>query len=373
MTNNVFIPRRETFASLQAGRALAALLVVLYHNSLYIFALEKYWGVDPSYGLFDFGHSGVEFFFVLSGFIIFYIHEKDLGLPSQFSSFIRKRFIRIYPIYWLMLAAIVPIYFMVPSFGFEYHRQLGTILSSIVLVYTSENLWSEIAVAWTLYHEILFYFLFSLAILSKRFGLALLTVWLSASLLSFFIPAPRFLFEYLFSHLHLLFGMGMIACLMAKYRTIAAPATLAVLGALIFIAAGLEEDYVNQLSENSRDLFYGFGSMLAVIGGVELERQDRLRVPAWLQLMGNASYAIYLTHFTLLSLLAKIFMRLGAKENLPILLSYILLPALAVSLGIVIHILVERPLLRKLQRYRKDKMAANIVYPYVGKISDATV
>src|SRR5436190_1288571 len=118
----------HTMATLQAGRALAALLVVLYHNGLYIFALDKYWGADPSRGLFNFGHAGVEFFFVLSGFIIFYIHGKDLGVPSRFFSFIRKRFIRIYPIYWLVLAAIIPVYFLVPSFGFDYHRRIDTII-----------------------------------------------------------------------------------------------------------------------------------------------------------------------------------------------------------------------------------------------------
>ena len=74
----------------------------------------KYLEFDPSRRLFDFGHAGVEFFFVLSGFIILHIHWKDLGHPSRFSSFAGKRFLRIYPMYWLVLAAIIPVYFFSP-------------------------------------------------------------------------------------------------------------------------------------------------------------------------------------------------------------------------------------------------------------------
>ncbi len=364
-------PSHEFFGSLQAGRALAALLVILYHNGLYIFALDKYWGYDPAGRLFNFGHAGVEFFFVLSGFIILHIHWKDLNQPSRFFSFARKRFIRIYPMYWLVLAAVIPVYFLVPSFGHPYHREAATILSSVALVYVDKNMWSEIAVAWTLYHEILFYFMFSLAILNKRFGLLALAAWLLASIFSLFAAPPPFLADYLASPLHLLFAMGMIACWLLRRHTIKAPAAFAIAGTALFIAAGLEEDYAGWLSENGRDIFYGLGSAVALLGWVEMERQGRLRVPAWLQLMGNASYAIYLTHFTALSLLAKLFTHFGAEQNLPPLLSYILLPVLVVLFGTATHLLIERPILRKLRGRRKPAAPPEPAYSYVGETSDA--
>jgi exopolysaccharide production protein ExoZ len=351
---------------------MAALLVILYHNGLYIFALDKYWGYDPAQRFFNFSHAGVEFFFVLSGFIILHIHWKDLGQPFRFFSFVKKRFIRIYPIYWLVLAVITPVYFLVPSFGFAYHRSLSTILSSIVLIYTSENLWSEIAVAWTLYHEILFYFIFSMAILNKRFGFVMLALWMSASAFSLLIESSRYVSEYLTSPLHLLFGMGMFACWIIRRRVIKTPAMLAISGIVLFFATGIEEDYYEWLPQHGRDLLYGLGSAMTLIGCVELERQGRLRIPTWLQLMGNASYAIYLTHFTMLSLLAKLFIHFGAREHLPILLCYILLPLLVVLFGIAVHVLIERPLLRKLQHDRKTMAAQQIAYPYIGATSVIT-
>lgn len=62
--------QKRTFVALQAGRGFAALIVLLFHNAL-IFASDKYWNNEFYNGIFGFGHSGVEFFFVLSGFIIY--------------------------------------------------------------------------------------------------------------------------------------------------------------------------------------------------------------------------------------------------------------------------------------------------------------
>ncbi len=65
---------RRRWSSVQAGRGIAAVLVVLAHTSASVFDQRKYWPANPVGPLFDFGHAGVEFFFVLSGFIILYAH-----------------------------------------------------------------------------------------------------------------------------------------------------------------------------------------------------------------------------------------------------------------------------------------------------------
>jgi exopolysaccharide production protein ExoZ len=354
-------PDTGKLACLQAGRAVAALLVMLYHNSLYIFILDKYWGYDPSQGLFKFTHAGVEFFFVLSGFIILSVHWKDIGHPERCRGFLRKRFIRIYPMYWLLLALIIPLYFLVPSFGFPYHRELGTILSSILLVYKDGNMYSELAVAWTLYHEILFYAVFALAIWNRRMGLVVMALWLLASLLSVPVESPVFPLSYLASPLHALFGMGMAACWILQRRAIPLPRIVALAGFMLFLSTALADDG-DLLPENVLDLSYGLGSMLMVLGLVELERQGRLYVPRLLQLMGDASYAIYLTHFTVLSLCAKMFIRFGAREMLPDFVSFVLLLVPAILFGIALHLLVERPLLRRLSQTSWRQTASSMIH-----------
>src|SRR4051794_15071476 len=108
--------------SLQACRAMAAILVVLYHTSHGIFRLDKYFGHKPFGHVFDFGFAGVDFFFVLSGFIMMHVHGRDIGQPRAFASYLWKRFSRIYPAYWIVFAAILPVYFLVPSFGLGHER-----------------------------------------------------------------------------------------------------------------------------------------------------------------------------------------------------------------------------------------------------------
>lgn len=346
--------RQPLLTTLQAGRAIAATLVAFYHASLYIFPLNKYWGHDPARHFFDFGHSGVEFFFVLSGFIIFHIHREDTGKPSRFFRYVLKRFFRIYPIYWIVLAAVIPVYFVAPSFGQPFHREAGTILSSILLVHVNGNSNTMLTEAWTLYHEILFYCLFSLVILHRKLGMVVIALWVVASGSTLWIAPPDYVTGFLFSPLHLLFGMGLASCWMIHRGRIPAPSIMCLTGTALFIAAGMEEDYVFWLDNMTRNLIYGFSSTMIVLGVVELERQGHLRVPRPLLLIGNASYVVYLMNFTVLSLMAKIFVFCGARTALPPLVSYMLLVVLSVVLGILFHVLVERRVQRFLKWRRQN-------------------
>ena len=56
--------------------------------------------------------SGVDIFFVLSGFIIYFIHAKDIGRPQRIYNFAKKRLSRVYPAYWVVLLGVLPIYLL---------------------------------------------------------------------------------------------------------------------------------------------------------------------------------------------------------------------------------------------------------------------
>jgi exopolysaccharide production protein ExoZ len=72
------------YKSLQYGRAIAALLVVLHHLSG-IFASEKYFKYQFFEQFFYYaGELGVVFFFSLSGFIIARSHGGELFRPRFF-------------------------------------------------------------------------------------------------------------------------------------------------------------------------------------------------------------------------------------------------------------------------------------------------
>lgn len=340
-------PKRAMLPSIQAGRGVAALLVVLVHNSVSIFALPKYWDLKPFGPIFDFGHAGVNFFFVLSGFIILHVHQDDLGRPGNVASYVGKRLRRIYPFYWLVLAAILPAFFLWQTFGKGYERDLGVIASSFLLVHFSSTN-TVLPAAWTLYHEMLFYAVFALMILTRRLGLAVFCVWMACCAYRLLSGGTAFPVEFYASPLNLLFAMGMACAWTIRKTRIRLPVFLAVAGAAFFTACGLEEVFVDALNQEWRDLLYGLGSASAILGLVELDRSGLVRVPGWFKLTGDASYAIYLVHFPLLSLLAKAFAVSGARERLPAGVSYVLMACLVVFAGIAAHLFIERPMLRAL-------------------------
>lgn len=73
--------------ALEGWRGFAALLVVLYHFS------------KGSAGFYQ-GYLAVDFFFILSGFVLSYTYEKDIRSGDlNFKSFIIRRFARLYPMY----------------------------------------------------------------------------------------------------------------------------------------------------------------------------------------------------------------------------------------------------------------------------------
>ena len=101
---SITVPNEKTkMVSLEAARALAAIVVVLLHaaNLMNVPHFSGKVGMD---GIFDFGYVGVDFFFVLSGFIITYVHFGDIGKPLTIARYLWRRFSRIYPIYWFVLS-----------------------------------------------------------------------------------------------------------------------------------------------------------------------------------------------------------------------------------------------------------------------------
>src|SRR5689334_4430297 len=96
----------RTINSLQAGRALAALAVVVHHSAL---AAHDFGG--GSFDLLSYGWLGVDFFFVLSGFIIFH---STVGRNKTLADYSIARFRRIYLPYWPVGVGIALLYTFLP-------------------------------------------------------------------------------------------------------------------------------------------------------------------------------------------------------------------------------------------------------------------
>src|SRR5262249_22321969 len=144
---------------LQIFRGAAATSVVLFHVTWHGRV------VHPEYfaaGAFMFGHSGVDFFFVLSGFIMIYAHAADAGRRGRAWRFVKARVVRIFPAYWIVLAPTLACYAWRPEFADygAYARNIATAARSVILYDQLRQ--PVVPVAWSLSYELAFYAFFVL-------------------------------------------------------------------------------------------------------------------------------------------------------------------------------------------------------------------
>ncbi|RZK44931.1 MAG: acyltransferase [Hymenobacter sp.] len=144
------LPRKHINFSLEALRGFASLFVVWHHVQVFPYML------DPKYklhGPFSYGPSGhfcVLLFFVLSGYVIGLSNKESLEWNTV-GLYLKKRFIRLYPIFFVTLLLT-----------------LLTIPKSFSLISISQNIVLLQSVlgpdinppSWSLHYEVLYYLLF---------------------------------------------------------------------------------------------------------------------------------------------------------------------------------------------------------------------
>ncbi len=323
---------------IQAGRGVAALLVVLCHCERAL-SLPQYIGHMPLHGLAAFGHAGVDFFFVLSGFIIATVHHGDLGHPWALSRYAGRRISRILPPYWIVTLATVAL--AIVGHGWDGVPSPGHFVASLLLLPHNEE--PILGVAWTLEREMLFYVLFGLAILDRRLAAVIVAVWVGLSAASVLLPGIA-LGGWAAGPYDLLFSVGLITAWPTRRLDPRRPRLLALAGAVVFLGAGILEDagLLPHEALQSR-LVYGFASSVIILGLTTAERAGRLHVGRALDLLGAASYSIYLVHLMALTLTARALMEAGLIGQMPGWLTMTIATTVGVTAGIAFHMAVERP------------------------------
>lgn len=352
---------------IQILRAIAALLVMLYHLTG-LFS-EKF-GYELASSMFYFGFAGCDLFFVISGFIILYVHERDIGIPSRLTTFLQKRFFRIFPLYWLFTLAIVLVYFLVPRYGSGYEREAGSIINSLLLL--PHGRLPILAVGWTLSYEIICYVAFSLAILvSWRVALACALVWQLTTVGMMFTTGLDFIGArnltalgpwgpYLFSRFNLEFFLGCLIVVMLKSPSIRKwQAHFFVAGCLGMMFAAINELFLQSWFDGNGK-FFGFGipSFCLVLGsGSLVVFNRRLIYRAFVQL-GEASYALYLTHTVVMSFSVKVIQWTGAFDYLGATVAAVVTLGIAIATAYGVYRLIDKPLMRYSRRLIVHNRAA---------------
>ena len=330
----------QLLTSIQAARGAAALAVVLCHAGTVLGA--------PFGGALRAGHAGVDFFFVLSGFIIATVHRDDLGHPSSLACYARKRLVRIYPVYWIATWIALGLWWL----GAVPLRNVtpGAVAMSLLLL--PQHVEPTLGVAWTLEHEMLFYTAFGLLVLDRKVGVSAFAVsacFIVAQLSSASsdLPwAPADPTGFVGSSYNLEFGLGIgVATVASRYRT-PFPSLLAALGVMGLLVAAAAEDAgkITYLGQVGRALFGVFSAMV-VLGLAAAERTEGLRAGRFPVFIGAASYSIYLIHAPLMVGAGS----LAAMHVLPAWIAVAVLATVGISGGVALHLAVERPLLRALR------------------------
>ena len=293
-------------SSVQALRALAAVLVVLVHST---HRAGDSFNVPELIHFGAVGKVGVDVFFVISGFIMY---VSTYGQKKSASSFFRDRLLRVYPMYWLATFSYIGLSSLSgrgirPSLG-----SLSLSLAAIPHFDSSGGMDPVLFVGWTLTYEMFFYTLMSLCLNRSSAHVPLTCSLLTIMVLIGYIVHPRsailvtytnpLLLEFVFGlFLGWIWWSGYIQSRLTGLALLVSSLFLIVHS---FLLEGTDVDGF------SRVLEWGVPSLMFIAGALAFEDSRILRSRA-LQNLGASSFSIYLIHPHVLLAFASIWRRIG--------------------------------------------------------------
>lgn len=338
--------------NIQALRGIAAILVMLSH----LFVIEqKYAGDTLLSPKLELGMSGVDLFFVISGFIMVYItqFERTPHQPRKIGKFLFARATRIYPLYWLVSLALLGVWLVRPEIVFSSSDIAPNLLKSFFL-------WPDVVppllqVGWTLVHEVGFYLVFAVILLFKRKYLApLLLLWAVIMIGAQFTLAPGLkpVSAIAFHPLSLEFiGGAFIGLFYTKLKL-----SQSIMTILMILIAGLTiacllyfDHFPDALTRVSS---FGVLSLLILTCSLCYERRG-IVFPKIIQRIGDWSYALYLTHILTLSVLGRIWAMFAQKSMIDNLIILPLLCVASIGVAALTYYLFERPMIRAAKNIRR--------------------
>jgi peptidoglycan/LPS O-acetylase OafA/YrhL len=323
-------------------RGIAAWFVVLYHIRLSIAGLPT-----ALRDVFAKGYLAVDFFFLLSGFVIWLTWSARIG-TSGFAGiprFLQKRVARIWPLHLVMLAAAVLLALVLRATGRADPQFVFAELPLHILLlqnwgFTQELTWND--PAWSISAEFGAYLVFPLLVIAvdwRRLPSAALVALAAALLMALHLTMHAEKLGADISRFGLLrclveFITGSIVCalwLRWRDRPRAIPCTVVVTVALaISRALGAPETLVVPA------LFASVLMVLALTAG----RRGNLFEGRLVHYLGEISYATYLSHFILWKAFKLAFVTDARAVSLPLIALYLALVLLA---SVPLYHLVERP------------------------------
>ena len=277
--------------ALQYLRAVAALAVVYSHSVTQVEGYETYLGHAGSFG--------VDIFFVISGFIMIYIAKPT----NTFGKFIVNRARRVIPLYWFFTLLMAAILLLLPSVFKATEYDTKALILSLGFIphwsmVTPTEAWPIVAPGWSLNFEMYFYFVFALSLFfAEKYRIAVISLVISTVfLLAYYLDDGQSAVTHFFSQSMVFeFVLGMLLAAAWK-RGFRLPSSIS--WGILALATGMLFLHLPV----SRILEYGVPSLFIVMACLFIKVKEwRFGI-----LLGDASYALYLSHIFTLGVLRKV-------------------------------------------------------------------
>src|SRR5256886_2850710 len=294
-------------------RALAALLVLGMHTEENV-----PFGLDSFLPFFARGYLGVDFFFVLSGFIITHVYFARLVSPSRSAVqiFLWHRFIRLYPVHITVLAGLVAIVSVAGAAGFTLNNpqewQWNDLFWQLTLLHawgvTASPGWN--APSWSISAEWFAYLLFPLLapalVRIRGRGIALLVAVAALAATALLFAAANWTLNTWVGAPALTRVFGEFVCGAALCRAVALSNKLALPRGDI-LATGAFVAFLFGASVGVQDFALVALLALTILGTALSSGHARRilgsRALVWL---GEISYSVYMVHFSVLLIIRRL-------------------------------------------------------------------
>lgn len=317
-------------------RGLAALGVLVFHAA------------DRAGWAFGVGASGVDVFFVISGFIMWVVTCRGTPTPARF---LARRAERIAPLYWLVTLGTAAVALLAPGAIPAMRPTFSHVIPSLLFIPHRDptGLIAPLIVpGWTLNYEVFFYLLFALGLLAP----GRLRPWLVTGVLGSLVLArplgdtDNALWATYTDPLLLEFAAGLWLGWAWTRERLPGPRAASLL--IVLGLAGLAASAVSGIDvSGARILIWGLPALALVAGAVSLERRGGFRRWRILEDLGDASYSTYLVHGLAISGALRL---MGHLPSAPPALVFSVAIAAGLAGGAICYRLLERPLMGLFKR-----------------------
>lgn len=342
--------QRGELLSVQRLRGFAVLMVLVYHAEDIARKLPALADFHSTYAL-RFGYSAPDLFFVISGFIMTYVTVNSRFQPKRW---LLGRFFRIVPMYFLFTSLVMLLWLYNPqmTMGSGSHDWASVIQSLLMLPQADLPL---LFIGWTLEHELVFYTIVFLVACFLKMD-TLFWVMLALSVLALgkwtLIHYTGIeLWDYhLFSLYIIQFTLGVWVFRIRERASSWGVMLPAVVGCALLLIGGMfaESGLINH-EQPLRVLAFGGAYAAFLLAGLNWELKNRSAgiVPQRrdaMVLIGDASYAIYLTHPFVLASYGKLFLMVSVSPLASVGLA-VLAGISTIVVGYAVHVLLEKPVI----------------------------